>query len=185
MPSPFTPDQLTSLSLEIKQQLAQLRDEPPPPAINHIGNKSVRLNITTSHADFQFRAKGTTRHQFNRGVRLQSLQRTEEKKQKVIKRDIPDRLPVQWQTISTITNEEPRSFWRRFKQAARRDLCEDGGVLHTQWKKHSDLSNEEVLKSFGAILAAMGFSGNVLQMLAVASGVIVIHIGCKAICAEE
>jgi hypothetical protein len=32
---------------------------------------------------------------------------------------------------------------------------------------------------------AMGFSGNVLQMLAVAAGVIVLHIGCKAVCEEE
>uniref|UniRef100_UPI004055D167 hypothetical protein n=1 Tax=Candidatus Electronema sp. TaxID=2698783 RepID=UPI004055D167 len=87
--------------------------------------------------------------------------------------------------ISTITKEEPRSFWRRFKQAARRDLCEEGGVLHTQWKRYGDLSNEAVLKSFGAVLAAMGFSGNVLQMLAVALGVIVIHLGCKAVCEED
>lgn len=101
------------------------------------------------------------------------------------RKDIPDRLPMQWRAISTITKEEPRSFWRQFKQAARRDLCEDGGVLHTQWKKYGDLSNEAVLKSFGAILAAMGFSGNVLQMLAVALAVIVIHLGCKAVCEED
>jgi hypothetical protein len=102
-----------------------------------------------------------------------------------VSEDITDRLPAQWQAISTITKEEPRSFWRRFKQAAHRDLCEDGGVLHTQWQKYGDLSNEAVLKSFGAVLAAMGFSGNVLQMLAVAVGVIVIHLGCKTICEEK
>ena len=61
---------------------------------------------------------------------------------------------------------------------------EEGGVLNTQWKKWGDLSNEAVLKSFGALLAGMGFSGNALQMLTVAIGVIVMHLGCKAICEE-
>ena len=139
MPSPFTPDQLASLSLQIDQQLAALRD-------------------ASAQAEF--------------------------KGDEPDKQDNLERLPAQWQAISTITKEEPRSFWRRFKQAAHRDLCEDGGVLHTQWKKYGDLSNEAVLKSFGAVLAAMGFSGNVLQMLAVALGVIVIHLGCKTICEE-
>jgi len=130
MPAPFTSEQLTSLSLQIDPQLAQLRDEQP--AVTRTGKEPD-------------------------------------------KQDIPDRLPVQWQAVAAITKEEPRSFWRRFKQAAHSDLCEEGGVLHTQWKKYGDLSNEAVLKSFGTILAAMGFSGNVLQMLAVAAGVIVIH----------
>jgi hypothetical protein len=140
MPSPFTPDQLASLSLQIDQQLAQLQD-----ASSNDGFKDDEPD----------------------------------------KQDIPDRLPVQWQAIAAVTKEEPRSFWRRFKQAAHSDLCEEGGVLHTQWKKYGDLSNEAVLKSFGTILAAMGFSGNVLQMLAVAAGVIVIHLGCTAICEEK
>ncbi len=140
MPSPFTPDQLASLSLQIDHQLAPLRDE------------SAQAEFKGNEPD---------------------------------KQDIPDRLPAQWRAIAAVTKEEPRSFWRRFKQVARRDLCEEGGVLHTQWKKYGDLSNEAVLKSFGAVLAAMGFSGNVLQMLAVALGVIVIHLGCKAVCEED
>ena len=140
MSSHFTPDQLASLSLQIDQQLAELRDE-------------------SAQAEF--------------------------KDDKPDKQDNLERLPAQWQAISTITKEDPRSFWRRFKQAARRDLCEEGGVLHTQWKRYGDLSNEAVLKSFGAVLAAMGFSGNVLQMLAVALGVIVLHLGCKTICEEQ
>ena len=101
------------------------------------------------------------------------------------KQDNPENLPVQWQAIADATKEEPRSFWQKFKQAARRDLCEEGGVLNTQWKKWGDLSNEAVLKSFGALLAGMGFSGNALQMLAVAVAVIVMHIGCKAVCEED
>jgi hypothetical protein len=140
MPSPFTPDQLASLSLQLDQQLRELHDAPPC------------AEVKSGEPD---------------------------------KQDIPDRLPVQWRAVSAVIKEEPRSFWRRFKQAAHCDLCEEGGVLHTQWKKYGDLSNEAVLKSFGTILAAMGFSGNVLQMLAVALGVIVIHLGCKTICEED
>lgn len=139
MSSPFTPDQLTSLSLQIDQQLAQLRDESP--ALTRTGNEPD-------------------------------------------KQDIPERLPVQWRVIAAVTKEEPRSFWRRFKQAAHSDLCDKGGVLNAQWKKYRDLSSKSVLESFGAILVAMGFSGNALQLLAMALVVIVLHIGLKAICEE-
>lgn len=178
MPSPFTPEQLTSLSLQIDQQRELLRKEQPVPS--HKG-----ITITTSHADFQRRLKVKTR---NMGARRQSLQRIEGDNHavaKIIKQDIPDRLPVQWRAIKEITKEEPRSFWRRFKQAAHSDLCDEGGVLNAQWKKHRDLSSKSVLESFGAVLVAMGFSGNALQVLAVAAGVIVLHIGCKAVCEEE
>lgn len=140
MPSPFTPDQLASLSAQIDQQLAQLRD-------------------ASAQAEF--------------------------KGDEPDKQDIPDRLPAQWQVIAAATKEEPRSFWRRFKQAARRDLCEEGGVLYAQWQRYRDLSSRSVLESFGAVLAAMGFSGNALQVLAVAVGVIVLHLGCTVICEEE
>ena len=140
MSSPFTPDQLASLSLQIDQQLRELHNAPP----------CAEVKSGEPH-----------------------------------KQDIPERLPAQWQAISTITKEEPRSFWRRFKQAARRDLCEDGGVLYAQWQRYRDLSSKSVLESFGAVLMAMGFSGNALQILAVALGVIALHVGCKAICEEE
>jgi hypothetical protein len=83
------------------------------------------------------------------------------------------------------TGQDTESFWRRFQKAARGDICQEGGVLHAQWKRWGDLSNQKVIKQLGAILAAMGFSGNVLQMLALACGVIVIHIGVKAYCMES
>lgn len=140
MSSPFTPDQLASLSLQIDQQLRELHDAPPC------------AEVKSGEPD---------------------------------KQDNLERLPAQWQAISTITKEEPRSFWRRFKQAAHSDLCEDGGVLYAQWQRYRDLSSKSVLESFGAVLMAMGFSGNALQILAVALGVIALHVGCKAICEEE
>jgi len=98
--------------------------------------------------------------------------------------EISERLPVQWQAIGAVTKEDPRSFWLRFRQAAQHDLCEEGGVLNTQWQKWRDLSSRSVLESFSAILAAMGFSGNALQVLAVALAVVVLHLGCSAICEE-
>ncbi|MCI5178709.1 MAG: hypothetical protein D3911_05190 [Candidatus Electrothrix sp. AW3_4] len=98
--------------------------------------------------------------------------------------DLPERTPQQWQVIAHVTKEDPQTFWQRFKQAAHNDLCEEGGVLNKQWQKWGDLSNKEVLRTFGAVLAAMGFTGNALEMLVVALSVIVIHIGLKAICDE-
>ncbi|GBC62752.1 hypothetical protein DENIS_3729 [Desulfonema ishimotonii] len=80
--------------------------------------------------------------------------------------------------------ETPESFWKRFQKVSRQDICEEGGVLNKQWKKWGDLSNEKVLKQFGAILVAMGFSGNALQVLALSCGVVVIHLGVKAYCME-
>ncbi len=140
MPSPFTPDQLASLSLQIDQQLRELHEMPPC------------AKVKSGEPD---------------------------------KQDIPERLPVQWRAIKEITKEEPRSFWRRFKQAAHSDLCDEGGVLNAQWRRYRDLSSRSVLESFGAVLMAMGFSGNALQILAVALGVIVLHLGLKTICEEE
>uniref|UniRef100_UPI004057B161 hypothetical protein n=1 Tax=Candidatus Electronema sp. TaxID=2698783 RepID=UPI004057B161 len=140
MPSPFTPEQLASLSAQIDQQLAELRN-----------------------ASADAKSKGDEPG----------------------KQDIPERLPAQWQVIASVTKEEPRSFWLRFKQAARRDLCEEGGVLYAQWQRYRDLSSKSVLESFGAILVAMGYSGNALQVLGVALVVIVLHLNCTVICEED
>ena len=88
----------------------------------------------------------------------------------------------QRRAIEDTTRQDAPSFMKRFLQAARKDLCEEGGVLYQQWKKWGDLSNEKVLHSFGAILVAMGFTGNAVQVLAVALAVIVLHLGAKTIC---
>ena len=96
-------------------------------------------------------------------------------------KDLPNK---QRRAIEDTTQQDAPSFMKRFLQAARKDLCEEGGVLYQQWKKWGDLSNEKVLQSFGAILVAMGLTGNALQTLAVASAVIVLHLGAKTICEE-
>jgi len=48
----------------------------------------------------------------------------------------------QRRAIEAATGEEATSFLARFKAAARKDLCEKGGVLHTQWAKWKDLANK-------------------------------------------
>ncbi len=115
---------------------------------------------------------------------LNSIYGTDQLKGVKSKDTLPDK---QRQVIAVATGEETTSFLKRFKQAAHQDLCEKDGVLYKQWKwkKWGDLSNKQVLKSFGAVLVAMGFAGNALQILAVALAVVVLHIGVKAICEED
>jgi hypothetical protein len=73
---------------------------------------------------------------------------------------------------------------KKFRRAAKSDLCEEGGLLNSQWKKWGDLNNQDVLDKFGILLVAMGFSGAALEILVVALAVIVIHIGVKAFCED-
>ncbi len=92
-------------------------------------------------------------------------------------------LPVkQSQAIAEITQENPKTFLKTFLAVAKTDLCEEEGVLYAQWKKWADLNNEDVINRFTAILVALGFTGNALQILIVSVSVIVIHLGAKAFC---
>jgi hypothetical protein len=67
----------------------------------------------------------------------------------------------QKQAIERATGEEATSFLARFKNAARNDLCEKGGILHTQWTKWKDLANKDIVKTFGGILVGMGLPGSI------------------------
>lgn len=94
-------------------------------------------------------------------------------------------LPVkQSQAIAKITQEEPENFLKKFRQAAKSDLCQEGGVLNRQWQRWGDISNKDVLDKFGVCLVAMGFTAGALEILTVAVAVIVIHIGIKAFCED-
>lgn len=86
--------------------------------------------------------------------------------------------------IERITQEKPMRFLTKFRLAAKQDVCEPGGVLNAQWQKWKDLASGDVVKSFGPVLVAMGFSGVLLESLVVALGVTVIHIGLKVFCEE-
>ena len=90
----------------------------------------------------------------------------------------------QKQAIERATGEEATSFLVRFKNAARNDLCEKGGILHTQWTKWKDLANKDIVKTFGGILVGMGLSGGALHIAVVAITVYVLYLGVEAFCRE-
>ncbi len=98
---------------------------------------------------------------------------------------MPEKELAEVEKAVTEAGQTPVSFWMRFKKAAHEELCEDGGLLNAQLKKFGDVSNEKVLTQFGTILAALGFSGGALQVLAFACGVAVVHVGVKAYCMED
>lgn len=95
-----------------------------------------------------------------------------------------DVLAIQAAEIERITKERPASFLKKLRKAAKQDVCQEGGVLNAQWQRWKDLASADVVKSFGPVLVAMGFSGVLLESLVVAVGITVIHIGLKAFCEE-
>jgi hypothetical protein len=90
----------------------------------------------------------------------------------------------QRKAIEQATGQEALSFLRRFKEAARQDLCLEGGVLYAQWRKWKDVTNKDVLRTFGAVLAGMGLSGSALQVAVVAIAVYALYLGVQAFCEE-
>jgi hypothetical protein len=90
----------------------------------------------------------------------------------------------QKRAIEQATGEEATSFLARFKNAARKDLCEKGGILHTQWTKWKDLANKDIVKTFGGVLVGMGLSGSALHIAVVAIAVYVLYLGVEAFCRE-
>ena len=93
-------------------------------------------------------------------------------------------LSKQKEEIERLTQEPMPKFLVRFGRAAKNDICDKDGMLHKQWEKWGDLNNKDALERLGAVLGAMGFSGNVLPSLTVAAIVIVVHIGLKAFCED-
>jgi hypothetical protein len=93
-------------------------------------------------------------------------------------------LAKQASEIEKITQQPVRGFLKKFRRAAKVDLCEKGGVLNAQWQQWKDLASGDVVKNFSPLLLAMGFSGVLLEALVVSIAVIVIHIGLKAFCEE-
>ena len=87
--------------------------------------------------------------------------------------------------IETATGQDATTFLARFRQAARKDLCEDGGVLHGQWMMFKDLVSKDMLNTSKGILIGLGISANTLAMVTVAVAVYVLHLGAEAFCAGE
>jgi hypothetical protein len=95
------------------------------------------------------------------------------------------RVERQRQAIAQATGQDAGTFLARFRAAARKDLCEQGGVLHAQWQKYRDLASKDMLKTFGGILVGLGLAGNTLIVVAVAVSVYVLYLGVEAFCAGE
>jgi hypothetical protein len=93
-------------------------------------------------------------------------------------------LVKQQEAIESLTKEPMPSFLAKFGRAAKSDICDKDGMLHQQWEKWGDLNNKDALERLGAVLVAMGFSGNVVSPLAVAAIVVLVHIGLKAFCED-
>ena len=91
----------------------------------------------------------------------------------------------QREAIETATGQDAATFLSHFRAAARKDLCEQGGILHAQWQKFHDLSSKDMLKTFGGILVGMGLAGSTLATVAVAICVYVLYLGVEAFCAGE
>jgi hypothetical protein len=89
----------------------------------------------------------------------------------------------QRQAIEQATGQDATTFLAQFRQAARKDLCEQGDLLYGQWKRLRDLVSKDALNTFGGILIGMGLSGTALQIVAVALVVYVLHLGAEAFCA--
>ncbi|MFZ9736719.1 MAG: hypothetical protein ACO3EZ_01780 [Prochlorotrichaceae cyanobacterium] len=102
----------------------------------------------------------------------------------ITKSDRQQALDKQFAAIATATGEPPDSFLCKFARSARRDLCEEGGMLYEQWQTWADLTNKDTLNTYKAVLVSMGFTGEFIPMLVVALAVITLHLGAKTICEE-
>jgi hypothetical protein len=92
-------------------------------------------------------------------------------------------------TIEKATGESADSFWQKYKQAARKDLCHKDGLLYQQWHKWRDLPSKDAVKVSLGLVAGLGISGAALPVVSVAASVIllniVLNIGVNAICEDE
>jgi hypothetical protein len=84
--------------------------------------------------------------------------------------------------INHVAGESSDTFLMRFRQAAWKDLCQQGGHLHGLRQRWLDPTKPEVIRSIGALLAGMGVSGNLIPALIVPLLVIILHLGVTAFC---
>ena len=99
-------------------------------------------------------------------------------------RMLRSQLRVQKDAIVVATEEEADGFLRKFARVARRDVCEEGGLLNQQWEKYQDLGREDTLVVVAGALGLMGLANPVVVAIAVPITVIVLHLGLRTFCEE-
>ncbi len=94
----------------------------------------------------------------------------------------------QRQQLEQATGENADSFWEKFVRAvknyAKKDICEEGGVLYEQFEEWGTLSKKDMLLIFGSVLSGMGLPAAAFSTVVVSVSVIFLHIGIKAFCKE-
>jgi hypothetical protein len=93
-------------------------------------------------------------------------------------------LAMQTAAIAQVTQEPADSFLRKFARVAKRDVCEEGGLLNKQWEAYQDLSRPETLTCVGGALAVMGVANPVVATIVVPITVIMVHLGLRTFCEE-
>jgi len=93
-------------------------------------------------------------------------------------------LVKQNEAIERATGEPADTFLKKFWRASKRDLCEEGGLLNSQWKKWGDLDNKDLLTAFGTFFPFLGLEGSVAATVAIPVAVTILHLGVKTFCEE-
>lgn len=94
-------------------------------------------------------------------------------------------IPVkQRQQLEQATQEDADSFMKKFARAAKKDLCQEGGLLHDTFEETGNLGKKSMVVIFGSILSGIGLPAAAIQTTVVAVSVIVLHIGIKAFCED-
>jgi hypothetical protein len=99
-------------------------------------------------------------------------------------RELRSQLAMQELAIKEATQESADSFLRKFARVAKRDVCEEGGLLNKQWEEFQDLSRPETLTVVGGALGLMGIANPVVTAIAVPVSVILVHLGLRTFCEE-
>ncbi len=99
-------------------------------------------------------------------------------------RRLRSQLRVQKDAIEVATGEPTDGFLRKFARVARRDVCEEGGLLNGQWEKYQDLSREDTLAVVAGALGLMGMANPVVVAIGVPITVIILHLGLRTFCEE-
>jgi len=93
-------------------------------------------------------------------------------------------LVKQNQAIERATGESADTFLKKFWRASKRDLCEEGGLLNSQWKKWGDLDNKDLLTVVGSVFKFFGLEASVAVAVALPVAVIILHLGARTFCEE-